>query len=246
MSLRIAAQRASWTKPITNSCDGCRMQSACRLAGLLPTADEDGQGIAGRRLKLANGEKLYLRNTPFKALFQVCSGALKTQRETVDGDLVVTGFFLPGDIVGVEAIADRQFPNDAIATKDCEVCELHFDDLLSGAVESAKLTGWLMTKMSSYAQRKDKDLSWPCSRPAHYRVLRFFLDLSERLGQASPLYEVTCDLPMRKQDIARYLHMSPETLSRNLAALRQDGLLLLDHRTFTLPDASRAYRATRI
>ena len=245
MSLGLATRPADWVATIAGDCHTCHMQPGCRRAGLLSAAASDGQGIAGRRRSLRCGERLYSRNAPFKVLFQICSGALKTQRETIDGDLVVTGFFLPGDIVGGDAIAARRFPSDAVATTDCEVCELDFEGLLSVSACTPELTAWLFSQLSSYAQRKDSDLSWPCGRATHLRVLRFFLDLSERLGQAAPGHQLTCDLPMRKQDIARYLCMTPETLSRNLLALRRDGLLQLGHKCFTLPDAARAYQITR-
>ena len=229
----------------TPDCRGCRLQAACTRAGLISAAEGQGTRVTGRRYTLNCGDKLYVRNAPFKALYQICSGALKTQRVTVDGDLVVSGFFLPGDIVGVDAIAEKRFPGEAIATTECEVCELKFDALLSASGNSPGLTAWLLSQLSHYARCKDNALSWPCSRPTHHRVLRFFLDLSERLGQASPLHEATFKLPMRKQDIARYLCMTPETLSRNLQSLRQEGLLLLTHNSFTLPDTARAYRITK-
>ena len=244
MKQGLASSQKAWAAT-TPDCCGCRLQAACSRAGLISGEEGEGTSITGRRYTLNCGDKLYVRNAPLKALYQICSGALKTQRVTVDGDLVVSGFFLPGDIVGVDAIAEKRFPGEAIATTECEVCELKFEALMSLSGNSPGLTAWLLSQLSHYARRKDNALSWPCSRPTHHRVLRFFLDLSERLGQASPLHEVTCKLPMRKQDIARYLCMTPETLSRNLQSLRQEGLLHLTHNSFTLPDTVRAYRITK-
>jgi len=242
----LATRHRERTKTTAVDCCGCSLRLACTRAGLTFANEGDNAHVARRRYVLPCGEKLYVRNAPLKALFLICNGALKTQRETVDGDLVVTGFFLAGDIVGADAIAERRFPGEAVATTDCEVCELSFEALLAATAHSSGLNVWLLSQLSSYTRRKDSDLSWPCGRPTRHRVLRFFLELSERLGQASPLYQATCDLPIRKQDIARYLCMTPETLSRNLALLRQEGLLQLGHKSFTLPDTARAYRITRI
>ena len=51
---------------------------------------------------------------------------------------------------------------------------------------------------------------------------------------------------MRKQDIARYLHITPETLSRNLAQRCREGLLHLDNDRFVPPDAARAQGVTQL
>lgn len=53
-------------------------------------------------------------------------------------------------------------------------------------------------------------------------------------------------LPMRKQDVARYLNMTPESLSRNLASLQRDGLLELQHDNFALPDIAQAKAITAL
>lgn len=197
-----------------------------------------------RRYPVARGQGLYCRGSPFSSLFLVCTGSVKTQRETPDGGLVVTGFFLPGDIVGVDAIADLHHPSDAIAINATEVCQLDFARLLSHCASMPGLQAWVISRIGFCVRRHDADPSWSTGLQAHRRVLRFFLELHGRLADEAAAQALS--LPMKKQDIARYLQMTPETLSRNLGQLRREGLLELDDNRFSLPDAERARQVTQL
>ena len=244
--MKSSLARSEWPVAVTTAraCDGCGLVQRCFLARPLPDDNGECRDIVRRRYPIARGERLYRRNTPFTSLFQVCNGSLKTQRETPEGDLVVTGFFLPGDVVGIDALADRQYQSDAYANVDTEVCQLDFERLLSHCGHKPGLNAWIISIIGSYVRRKDCDLSWSCSLQTHQRVLRFFLDLHDRLTQSSQAPSSRLALPMKKQDIASYLHMTPETLSRNLAQLRRQGLLQLHENRFTLPDTTRARAIT--
>ena len=244
--MKSSLARSEWPVAVATAraCDGCGLVQRCFLARPLPDDNGECRDIVRRRYPIARGERLYRRNTPFTSLFQVCNGSLKTQRETPEGDLVVTGFFLPGDVVGIDALADRQYQSDAYANIDTEVCQLDFERLLSHCTRKPGLNAWIISIIGSYVRRKECDLSWSCSLQTHQRVLRFFLDLHDRLTQSSQAPSSRLALPMKKQDIASYLHMTPETLSRNLAQLRRQGLLQLHENRFTLPDTTRARAIT--
>ncbi|MEZ5585458.1 MAG: Crp/Fnr family transcriptional regulator [Sedimenticolaceae bacterium] len=244
--MKSSLARSEWPVAVTTAraCEGCGLVQRCFLARPLPDDNGECRDIVRRRYPIARGERLYRRNTSFTSLYQVCNGSLKTQRETPEGDLVVTGFFLPGDVVGIDALADRQYQSDAYANIDTEVCQLDFERLLSHCSHKPGLNAWIISIIGSYVRRKDCDLSWSCSLQTHQRVLRFFLDLHDRLTQSSQAPSSRLALPMKKQDIASYLHMTPETLSRNLAQLRRQGLLQLHDNRFTLPDTSRARAIT--
>ncbi|HPQ25078.1 MAG TPA: Crp/Fnr family transcriptional regulator [Gammaproteobacteria bacterium] len=228
-------------------CQSCRTRQSCFISAQLP--DEDGAcaGVVRRRRQLPQGERLFRRHASFSSLYQVCSGSIKTQRDTLDGGLFVSGFFFPGDIVGIESIGHTQYTDDAIALTDTAVCQLDFQRLLSLCTGKPGINAWMIGLIGTYLRRKDGDLAWSTALPADRRVLRFFLDLKERLaGGSTPPQQPLYYLPMRKQDIAFYLRMTPETFSRNLAILRRKGLLQVDHDRFFLPDTSRARELTRL
>jgi CRP/FNR family transcriptional regulator len=158
---------------------------------------------------------------------------------------VVSGFFLPGDVVGVDALGVKQYPNDAIAVADGEVCRLDFQLLLAACANKPGMSDWVISRIGLYVRQKDHHLCWAMGMHSQQRILHFFLDLYDRLPPAPDRGPAATTLPMQKQDIAHYLHMTPETLSRNLATLRQRGLLLLQQDGFVLPDPTRARRAAQ-
>lgn len=231
--------------PFADGCSNCSQRSTCFLATRLP--DEHGKcaGAVRRRVPLARDEHLFNRGSDFRFVYIVCAGSLKTQRETLDGDLVITGFHFPGDIVGIEAVADRTYPCDAIATTDVKICQLDFSHMLARCASDPNLHQWVISRISLYHRRRDGDLCWSTSMPAQQRVLRFFVTMYEQLRHACGYADASFALPMRKQDIARYLHITPETLSRNLRQLRRQGLLQIDRNRFSLPNTLRARQLTQ-
>lgn len=231
---------------IASDCAHCTNRSACFLAPRIPGERAECRGLVQRRFSVPAGQRLFQRGARLTAIFLVCSGSIKTQRETRDGDLVVNGFYLSGDLVGVDAIADGLYPADAVTTVDSQICRLDYQQLIGHCARHAEIGQWIVAQISRYACRRDDDLAWSTGLQTQKRVLRFFLDLQQRLNRQQSSPAVFTQLPMRKQDIARYLHITPETLSRNLASLRQAGLLELRKDIFALPDPPRARAITRL
>jgi CRP/FNR family transcriptional regulator len=198
------------------------------------------QGIVQRREVFPAERALFHQGTPLRSLFLVCRGAVKTQRVTSAGGMVVTAFHLPGEMVGLDALGDPEYCCDAVATVDSEVCKLNVARLLGHCAGQPAIHAWLIRRIGAYLRQKDADLSWATRMRTDERVLRFFVGLDRRLNGAVGAAGRETRLPMKKQDVARYLHMTPETLSRNLAKLRDDGLLRLNDDRFALPDAQRA------
>ena len=225
------------------ACSDCGQMETCFLASALPDESGDCASVVYRRKAVSHGERLFDRGAPFSALYLVAKGSIKTQRVTPEGDLVVTGFFLPGDVVGLDALGDDRYPSDAVVLTDSEVCRLQFQRLFALCSAKPRMHDWILSRIGWYLRHKENNLSWSRGLSSDLRVLQFFLDLHERLRQTETSRSTTT-LPMKKQDIAHYLHITPETLSRNLAVLRKSGLLLIDNDRFTLPDPARARQMT--
>jgi CRP/FNR family transcriptional regulator len=235
---RVAAQ--------AEACSRCALERECFLARLLPEQLNDCTGVVQRRYFAANGSWLFHRDAPFSSLYLVCEGAVKTQRVTKDGGMIVTGFYLTGDLVGLDAIGDTRHPCDAITIADSVVCRLDFERLVAFCFSRPAIHSWIISLIGRQLRQKDADHSWTKALQTDNRVLRFFLDLHERLVAVNRASGGSIALPMKKQDIARYLHISPETLSRTLAKLRKDGLLKIEHDLFALPEPERARQATQL
>jgi len=226
-------------------CDQCLAAEYCFLGSPFPGEAADCAAIVQRRFPLATNQVLFRRGARFTSVFMVSKGALKTQRVTADGNLIVTGFHLAGDIVGLEAMGEESYGCDALATTDSEICSFSVSRLLSHCSRQPGLQEWILARIGASLRSKDATLCNAKGLSGHHRILRFFLELHDRLELRSGDAGAST-LPMRKQDIAVYLNLAPETLSRNLARLREDGLLLVEADRFTLPNLELARQLTRI
>ena len=113
------------------SCGSCRLNELC-----LPIALSDGEmaqldRIVERNRPLRKGDHLYRQHDKFKSIYAVRSGSFKSYVLNSSGEGRVTGFYLPGEIIGLDGIADHSHANSAIALEHASICEIPFDQLES-------------------------------------------------------------------------------------------------------------------
>lgn len=242
--MNIAVPQNCAPRATDSDCDGCSRQENCLLALSAPI--EPGTCAAEvRRYSVPAGTSLFHHNMLFSAVYLVSKGAVKTQRVTPEGCQLVTGFYFNDDVVGLEALGDTQYPCEAIALTSTTICKINFGNLLSLCCTRPEVQFWLLSKIGLYARIKDVNLSWSKGMNSRNRVLRLFLELNERLDTFDAEQKGSTALPMKKQDIAHYLHITPETLSRNLAELCKKDLLRIENDRFVLPDLVRARQLTQ-
>jgi len=114
---------------LRRSCASCALHELCLPAGI--GGDDLKQLDAAVRDKrtLERGASLYGGGDPFHALYVVRSGSLKTYVQDENGDMQVLGFHLPGEIVGVDALANDRHMSHAVALERSSICELPYSRL---------------------------------------------------------------------------------------------------------------------
>ena len=231
---------------VSAECETCSLHPGCLLGQPLPEEDGECAEVVQREMRVAAGDTLFRRSDPFRSVYVVCAGAVKTQRVTAAGDLVVTGFCLPGDIVGFESLGSREHSYDAVATAPARLVRLDVERLLGLCANKPAVYTWVMERIGHLLRRKDVDQAWAKGLQTDGRILRFFLDLHERTRPVAADNTLEGQLPMRKQDIAHYLNITPETLSRNLSVLRRKRLLFITHSRYALPNLEQARQLTQV
>lgn len=226
-------------------CPNCVLQDTCDLVPHLPSATPLCATALKHRRALHRGELLFRQNDPFTAVYLVRKGSVKTERVTSDGQLVVTGFRFSGDLVGLESLSGAHHVAAGVALEASEVCELDVERLLSRCPGEPALKRWLIHHLGSTLREKDAALCWATRMKCCDRVLRFFVELHDRLAAPERSPHEPVQIPMTKHDIAMYLHMSPETLSRTMGALRDARALRVSGATFVLTDVRQARQQTR-
>ncbi|MCR6701657.1 MAG: helix-turn-helix domain-containing protein [Dokdonella sp.] len=188
------------------------------------------------RRKIAQGQYLYRAGQPFAALFLVNTGCFKTCELAEDGREQVTGFRMRGDLVGVESIGLSQFACDVVALEDGEVWELPYPPMLTACLRIPVLQARLT---SALAEEVRRDRLWMLALGtlgAERRVAAFLLDLAERharLGFSGRHFI----LRMSRADMASYLALKHETVSRALSRLDALGHIAVQRREIRILDA---------
>lgn len=223
--------------PQYNGCDSlCYLPNGTRICNL----------AFNKRHSIQQGEMLFRQHDPFSVVYLVRKGSIKTERVIPNGQLIVTGFHFPGDLVGLESLAGVRQSASGFALEKSEVCEFNVRRLLSLTAQEPALNTWFIHRLGRSLKQKDTALCWSTRLKCSDRVLRFFVELHDRLKTCESHSAEHVRKPMSKQDIAMYLNMSPETLSRAIGKLRDAGSLRVDTSAFTLTDVQQARQRTRL
>ena len=204
------------------SCRGCALNRICLPAHLPLHEARILDGAVERSRELTTGASLIHTGMPMQALYVVRNGSAKSYCLTADGDERVRGFYLPGEIVGLEGFGAGRHMCEVVALEPLRCCRIpiarleHLMETLPGLRrEIVRLLGQSLED----AQRLSADLG---TTDARGRIARFLVNLSSRLERRG-LSATQFSLSMSRTDIARHLGLRLETVSRVLSAFRREG-----------------------
>lgn len=129
-----------WTRNPNNSgvsCGSCRLNELCLPIALSESDMQQLDDIVERNRPYKKADHLYCQHDEFRSIFAVRSGSFKTYVLSSSGSGRVTGFSLPGEIIGMDGIADRTHANSAVALEHTSICEIPFSQLVSLSLEAA-------------------------------------------------------------------------------------------------------------
>jgi CRP/FNR family transcriptional regulator len=219
------------------TCSGCELTK-----GLSKEQIRELSKITSITESFERDDRIYRTGDNFKSIFVVQRGSIKTEAVTYDGRAVVTGFYLPGDLFGIEGIGDATRSCDAVALSDAWVCELPFHQLEELCHNNSVLQHNLISLLGRKIGRDDHTILMMHNMRAECRVSRFITIFHERLKSFYGEETKVITLPMTKDDIAKYLGFTPETLSRILTKLSNEGVIRNRSKTIEILDIQSLYR----
>ncbi len=173
--------------------------------------------LMGAVMPFARNAEVYGENEPAEYLYKVVSGAVRTYRVLNDGRRQIGAFYLPGDVFGIEVGDQHTFSAESIV--DSKVMLIKRSSLLSLASRSVDVSRQLWTMAAAELQRT-QDHTMLLIKTAQERVAGFLLEMAKRAPRAN-----TVELPMSRQDIADYLGLTIETVSRTLTQLENSAAI---------------------
>lgn len=202
------------------SCNDCRLNSICLPISLQLDDIDRLDGIIKRGRPLQKGHFIYRLNDAFKSVYAVRSGSLKTYTLNDQGEEQVTGFYLPGEIIGLDGIESDCYTNTAIALETSSVCEIPFSQMENLSLSIPTLQRRFFQIMSREIKDDQKLISLLSSSSAEERITAFLLSISTR-NRRRQLSPNVFSLPMSRTDMANYLGLTIETTSRVISRLNK-------------------------
>ena len=219
------------------ACSQCSLVELCLPKGLTHEELEVFEQTVHPKKPLKKSEYLYRAGELMNSLYTVKTGAFKANIDSADGQENIVGFFLPGELIGLDGIASGEYQCDIIALGDAHVCQLPYQEFQRISNQFPILREEILSISSSNMTTAQKMLFFIGKRPVEERLSMFLAGLSQRFG-ARGLSELRFQLSMSRHDIANYLGMAPETISRQFKKMQNQGLISINNRDITINDQS--------
>jgi CRP/FNR family transcriptional regulator len=226
------------------SCLNCNLRELCLPAGL----DEDElrriESLVYARRRLKRGEALYQAGAEFNALYAIRSGSFKASLFDGEGREQVSGFFMAGEMLGLEGLGSGTYNAAALALEDSEVCVLPYALIEDLARDVPALQRRLHAVLAREIVRDQGVMMLLGTMRSEQRLATFLLNLSARSvrrGYSSSDFH----LRMTREDIGSYLGLKLETVSRLFSQFHDAGLIAVDHRHVRILDVRGLERMLR-
>jgi len=180
--------------------------------------------IIQRKRVLKKGEFLFKAGDKFEAIHAIRSGSIKSYIISPDGTEQLTGFHLPGEMVGLNAVSTETYPSFAKALETSLVCSIPFDRLEALARDLPGLQKQLFRVMSGEIRDEQELIMSLSKKNADEKFAAFVMNLSARYRRRG-LSDTEFYLSMTRSDIGNYLGLAVETVSRLITRLSKKGLI---------------------
>lgn len=184
-----------------------------------------GPGLAapGTRMRFGRNAEIFGEGESAEYVYRVVSGAVRTIRFTSEGRRQILAFHLPGDLFGMEAGKTHTLSAEAVA--DAEIVLVRRTVVDSAAAQDANAARAVIGLLQQHLQSAQEHALVLGRKGAGERVAAFLLQLGERVAAVGEI-----DLPMSRADIADFLGLTIETVSRAFTQMERD-------RTIALPSS---------
>lgn len=222
-------------------CGTCAFAPVCLPNGYDKTALRELHCLIEHVGPFEAGHHVFREREPFGAVYAVRTGAVKTNLIDEQGREQVLGFHLPGELIGLNAIYPSKYPCNAVVLDSATLCCFSFPAMATLATKIPTLQQQLFRLLS-------RDIGTAHllagDHAADERLAAFLLDLSERFAARG--YSATrFRLSMARADIANYLRLAAETVSRVLRRFQDQGLIGVDRREVTLKQVEKLRHVAR-
>lgn len=244
--IHILARQASVASvpvmPIVTHCSNCHLRDLCLPCGMAGGDVERLDSLMFGRRRVLAGQTLYREGDGFQFIYAVRSGTFKASLMLADGREQVSGFYMAGELMGLDGVAHGAHASSTTALEDAEICAIPYAHFAEVAAGNSGMQHVLSRLMSREIVREHSLMVLLGSMNAEERLAAFLLNLSQRL-KARGYSASEFHLRMSRAEIGSYLGMTLETVSRTFSAFQQQRLLAVDKRHIRITDLCGLTRA---
>ncbi|MFK4505971.1 helix-turn-helix domain-containing protein [Bradyrhizobium daqingense] len=222
-------------EPNGHVCDDCAVRGAAVCASLDAAELREFEHL-GRRVHFDSGETVFSEEDITTSFYNVLEGLMRLYKLLPDGRRQIVGFALPGDFLGMNISGRHNFSADAIgAVTVCQFGKAAFSRFVEDRPQLLRRINELAIR--ELAQARDHMVLLG-RRAADEKVAAFLLGWRQRLPALGGSLDMV-PLPMSRQDIADYLGLTIETVSRTFTKLERHGAIEILHGGISLRDPAR-------
>lgn len=217
------------------NCQDCGFSQLCLPFSLNDTELSQLDDIIQRKKPLHKADMLFEAGQSQRCLYAIRTGSFKTFTLTEQGEQQITGFHLPGDIVGFDGLSKQQHPSYAEALETAMVCEIPLSNLETLLDQLPRLRQQMMRLMSEDIRADQQMMLLLNRKTAEQKLATFLSQLAQRYasrGFSASEFRLT----MTRSDIGNYLGLTVETISRLLSKLDKEQLIRVDGKLISITD----------
>ncbi len=211
------------------SCSQCNLAELCLPVGLSEEELAAIDALVHKRRRIGKHQALFEARAAFESIYAVRVGGFKTVLTLPDGREQVTGFYMSGELLGMDGIGTGLHAVSAIALEDSEVCLIEYRRLNELAKEIPALMSQFHKVLSCQLVRDQGIMTLLGTMRAEERVAAFLLNLSQRYA-ARGFSAQRFRLRMTREEIGSYLGLKLETVSRVLSQFHDHGWIHIHRR----------------
>lgn len=219
-------------------CTDCGLQNICFPPAFDDSALNRISEVIGQPPLLRQGQVLYQIGEAHHAIYAIRSGSIKTSIIQHDGSELITGFYQPGEVVGLENLGHAVCTSRAEALEKTSLCVLPTDQLTSLSRQLPELQQHIFQLMSTEIRADHQRLHLIGARSVEARLASFLYGWVQRL-QHRKLTGSSFRLPMARADLANHLGVAVETVSRSFSRLEQLGVLQVSGKAVHIHDSAQ-------
>lgn len=216
-------------------CSTCAFSAACLDRGYDKSKLQQLHMLVAHVGPFEEESHIFREGDTFDAIAAVRLGTVKTYVTDSEGREQVLGFYLPGEVIGLNAISQDRYPCNAVALEPVLLCRFSFPNIAALAGQVPGLQQHLFRLLSADIG-KAALLSGNFS--ADERMAAFLVSLSRRHAERG-FSAKRFRLSMTRTDIANYLRLASESVSRGFTRLQDAGIVRVERRDIEITDMTR-------